>query len=158
MIGTKAEYKAFEELFECIYKGDTQAKRLSFALLEYIHLWDDLYDQDKTIEPEHASIVMLEGLTVIAGSPLWGPDMQAHMLNVFYRWTSANEFERAQRDDNELSKAWMLRAGVYDLFIVIAGRIHGVAWAKEIAPTVHRVYGETREDFLEEMKQCQHQQ
>jgi hypothetical protein len=158
MIGTQEEYKSFKELFDFIYKGDTQATQLSFALLEYIHLWDDLYDQDTLIEPDHASKVMLHGLTVIAGSPLWGPDMQAHMLNVFYRWTSANEFERAHADDNELSKAWMLRAGVYDLFIVIAGRIHGVDWGASVAPVVHRMYGETREEFLEEMKQCQHQQ
>lgn len=156
MIGEAAE-AAFKRLFDVIYKGNVEATRLSFALLRYVHLWDDLVDQDKAIAPMYASQVMLEGLTIIAGSPLWGPDMQAHALQAYYRWYSANTLEAAP-DEEQWAKAWMLRASVYDLFIVIAGRVHGVTWAESIAADVHRFYGEQLEEFIKEVKSCQNQQ
>lgn len=156
MIGEEAT-KSFSALFNTIYKADTEATRLSFALLRYVHLWDDLVDQDKSIEPSYASSVMLEGLTVIAGSPLWGPDMQAHALQAYYRWHSANVLE-SESDEEGWAKAWMLRASVYDLFIVIAGRLHGISWAEEVAPVVHKTYGEQLQLFIEEMRSCRNQQ
>ena len=155
MISNEAQ-NAFTELFACIYKGNKEATRVSFALLRYVHLWDDLIDKDRELTPAEINRVMLEGLTVIAGSYLWGPDMQAHALQAYYRWQSANALESSSAEEG-WAKAWMLRASVYDLFIVIAGRLHGVEWATDIAHIVHSTYGEQLNDFIEEVRSCQTQ-
>ena len=79
--------------------------------------------------------------------------MQANLLNVYLRWQDANSLEsdKASTDD-DLAKAWMLRAGLYDLFLILAAKLYGLQWAKEVGPVVRRCYGETLADFIKEIR------
>lgn len=143
----------FDKLFKLIYKDNVEACRLSFALLECVHTWDDLIDKDKPVDDKAINTAFLNALVHIGGSPLWTPDMGAHMLNVYLKWSDANYIEaHYKNDDNELAKAWMLRASCYDLFVLIATKLHGIAWGVQIGPSVRLTYGETLHSFLQEIK------
>lgn len=141
--------EVFEELFNIIYKGNAEAKALSFSLLQVAHTWDDLVDGDKEVSGDEANSAFLACLFGIPSSPLWDTCMQANLLNVYLRWQDANSLEA---EKVELEKAWMLRAGLYDLFVLIAFKLYGFAWAKEIGPIVRKTYGETLQDFIQEVQ------
>ena len=144
---------SFEELFDLIYKGHEEATRLSFDLLQLAHTWDDLVDGDKEVSGDEANSAFLACLFTVPSSPLWGVDMQANLLNVYLRWQDANSIEQAKdSSDDDLAKAWMLRAGLYDLFVLIATKLHGIMWAKEIGPIVRKCYGETLANFIKEIR------
>lgn len=148
-----AEHKAaFEELFDNIYKGDSNAKAISFILLSFLHIWDDIEDGDAiAVETVHGTF--LDVLTKLASYPLWDSHMQGTMISVFLRWQAANHIEQEDVvSDNDLAKAWMLRAGCYDLFVMLAYKLHGLAWASQISSFVYSFYGETLEAFIKEVR------
>lgn len=149
----QAHYDTFEQLFSFIYKDNKEAKKVSHALLQCLHVWDDLIDKDHPVSDNDIHAAFINALITIGGSPLWTPDMGAHMLNVYLKWQDANYIEHnCKQDSNELAKAWMLRASCYDLFVLLAVKLYGVAWGVEIGPKVRATYGESLTSFIEEIR------
>lgn len=149
---------SFNKLFSYIYKGNAEACTLAMNIISVLHIWDDLIDKDKSLTDEEINGAFLTALVSIGGSTLWTPDIAANMFNVYLRWHDANVIEkRKQATDNELAKAWMLRAGCYDLFVLLAVKLYGLDWGNHIGPIVRDWYGETLEDFIEEVRSCQDQ-
>lgn len=147
--------QSFEELFDYIYKGDQEACRLSFQLLEIAHKWDDLIDGEP-LEKRDVNSLLLNCIFTVQQSPYWvAMGIGHHILNVFLRWRDSDSIETSgEFSDDDLNKCYMLRAGVYDIFAVIAFYLHGEAWAEEVGPTIRRYYGETLSEYKEEMT-CQ---
>lgn len=141
---TSDHIKAFNNLFFHIYRGDVEAIKVSFKVLHFVHAWDDQFDEGKQLSDE----VLLSTLVDIGASPLWTADMGAHFKLVYLKWTVSNKFES---NKIELEKSWMLRAAVYDIFVMLADKLYGTAYAKTIAPLVYQTYGETLQDFLQEI-------
>ena len=76
-----------------------------------------------------------------------------HVLNCYLRWRDANTIEGSDKKiDSDLHKTYMLRAGVYDIFVIIAYYLYGDGWAEQIGPVVRKFYGETLDDYLREIK------
>lgn len=149
---TNEHRSAFGKLFAELYRGNIAATSLSFSLLEFLHLWDDIVDKDfdKVGDP---SKIFVDLLTSVAGNPLWDMHIQGCVISCYYRWHAANVFEKDKTStDDRLAKAWMLRASCYDLFLMIAGKLYGQDWARQCAPMVYDFYGEKLEDFLAEVK------
>ena len=143
----------FEPLFSYIFKGNKQASELAYMLLSIAHTWDDLVDKDKEVSAEQANTVFVDCLFNLQAHPLWGIDLQSNLLCVYFRWQSANSIEADKNStDNDLAMAWMLRASLYDLFILTAAKLYGISWAVEIAPVVHRYYGEPLQNFIQEIR------
>lgn len=149
---TDSHIAAFIALFERIYKGDKHTMSVALAIIKMLHTWDDLIDKDKPVTDAQVNMAFLDALTTIGGSPLWDSEMAGHMRNVYLRWHSANCIEAEKLSDNHLAKAWMLRAGCYDLFVMLAVKQYGVQWGETVAPLVYDFYGETLKEFLEEMQ------
>lgn len=144
---------SFTVLFNKIYKGDKHASWLSLALLHVLHTWDDLIDKDHPIESKDINSAFLIALTDISVSPLWDRDMAALLRSVYFRWQAANKFEASDAStDNDLAKAWMLRAGCYDFFVLIANKLYGDTWAEQISPVVYNFYGEELTTFIQEAR------
>lgn len=145
--------EVFEELFNLIYKGHEEAIRLSFDLLQLAHTWDDLVDGDKEVSGDEANTAFVACMSTPHRGLVGIVNMQANLLNVYLRWQDANSLEsdKASTDD-DLAKAWMLRAGLYDLFLLIATKLYGLQWAKEVGPVVRKCYGETLADFIKEIR------
>lgn len=140
----EGEREAFDVLFDHIYQGHTEAKRLSFMLLDVAHIWDDLVDRDKPVDNVQIDRAFLAALIHLPRHPLWFPaGLDHHVLNVFLRWRDATYLETHTPSEDDLNKAYMLRAGLYDVFVIIAHFLYGDAWAREIGPMVRQFYGET---------------
>lgn len=149
--------QAFEELFAYIYKEDREATRLSMLLLKIAHDWDDLIDGEP-LQRKDVNRLLLNCIFNVQQSPYWIPmGLNHHILNVFLRWRDSDTIERGDFTDEDLNKCFMLRAGIYDLFVIIAFYLHGEEWADEIGPVVRRFYGEKLTEYKEEMT-CQIQQ
>lgn len=144
---------SFKQLFAIIYKGDKHAEWLSLAILHVLHTWDDLVDKDKPVASSSINSSFVLALADISTSPLWDASMAITLKSVYFRWQTANTIERTKEStDNDLAKAWMLRAGCYDFFVLIARKLHGDAWAEQISPTVYNFYGEPLTDFIQEIR------
>jgi len=143
----------FNVLFDNIYKGNRQASELSFLLLNIVHTWDDLVDKDKPVSEAQINRAFLDATVRLTMNPLWDSHIASNFMNVYLRWSTANAIERDNASThNDLAKAWMLRASVYDIFVLIAHKLYGIEWAEEVGPVVHKYYGETLSDFIKEMR------
>ena len=83
---------------------------------------------------------------------LHAPVLSPALLGVFLQWQAANVLERG--DDDDMNKAYMLRAGIYTLFLTMAWVIGGNTWAAQVGPEIYRTYGETLPGFKKEMLEC----
>lgn len=152
---TPEHKQAFDSLFDYIYKKDAAAISISHSLLELCHAWDDIVDGDPITQDQVNSAFSL-ALFDLPKHPYWFQfGLNVHFLNVYLRWRDANIIEAdPSSTDNDLSKTYMLRAGIYDLFVIIAYHLYGDEWAKTIGVTVRKFYGETLAEYVEEMR-CQ---
>lgn len=150
--------QAFLPLFEHIYKNDTAAIELSFMLLDVSQVWDDLVDKDKPVSEEAIDTAFLYSLQCIPMHKYWSPALHSMLSSVYLRWHAANCIERdCSSNNDELSKAWMLRAGLFDLFELLSMQLHGIAFAKANARLVRQYYGERLDSFLLEVLECRTQ-
>ena len=142
--------KSFNDAFTYFYKANSGAIALSFMLLEVAHLWDDLIDGDK-VDEDDINRIFRYLIYDIPMNPVYNliPGIHVHLLSIFLRWRDATEMEKEENPD--LEKTYMLRAGIYDLFSLIAFHLHGDKWAKEIGPSVRKLYGETLTSLKEEL-------
>jgi len=142
-------------LFAHIYKGDASLCAVARAVLEAVHLWDDLMDGDP-VHTLDVNRVFLQLFLDVATHPLWDQQLAGLMYSVYLRWQEANYFECSETaTDHELAQAWMLRAGVFDIFVLLAAKAYGPAWAEQIGPIVRKCYGEDLKQFIYEVRSCQ---
>jgi len=140
---------AFDYFFE-----DNDASNLCLMLLEVAHIWDDMVDKDKDISPDNINTVFKYLVYDIPINPIYRriPSLPDHMLSVYLQWRDATNIENDGPSDDDLNKCYVLRAGIYDIFSVIAYYLRGDTIAKEIGPAIRRLYGETLDVYKEEFK------
>jgi hypothetical protein len=132
------------------FKGDHSAVQFAEMLWTAAQEWDDLQDEGKC--ENHNSL-----LSWLAFGKEYHPFfndnsriMRPAMLSMYLQWTAANELERG--DENDINKAYMLRAGLYGVFHQIAWICGGDEWAVSKGPEIYRHYGETLEELKVEFK------
>jgi len=140
---------AFLVAFNEFYSGNQDAINLSMMLLEVAHLWDDLIDKDK-VEDDDINRIFRYLIYDIPMNPVYRliPGINCHFLNVYLRWRDSNTMESFEKPDFE--KTYMLRAGIYDMFSLIAYHLFGDERAKEIGPKIRLLYGETLKSLRSE--------
>lgn len=148
--------EAMNALFEEIYLGDKNAIRLSLDFWDVCQAWDDLVDGGN-ISTDAINDAFLKCLLYIPTNPISVsmPELPYHIYNVFLRWRDSDAIERGSPTSEDLNKSYMLRAGVYDLFILIAAKLYGDKHAKNIGVKVRKYYGETLESYKLEILSCQ---
>lgn len=138
----------FEDHLAHWFCGDAEAVDFAVQAWDAAQLWDDLVDEGKCRDMQ----ALLAWLAFDKeDQPFFrdhGHILRPVMRSVYLQWTAANVLERGDRQD--VQKAWMLRAGIYGLFHVMAGLCGGDAWAREIGPDIWRQYGETADALAEE--------
>lgn len=156
-------FKAFEELFSYIYKGNKEASDLSLKLLKMANTLDDLVDKDNQVTNDDLHSLFSGALFDLPRSRMWVEfGLAHHLLGVYLRWKDATAIEIDENvTDNDLNKTYMLRAGIYDIFAVVAYYLYGEQWASEVGPTIRRYYGETLVEYKAEMinaksNRCRH--
>lgn len=143
-------------LFHDIYIGDVNAINLSMDLWDVCQTWDDLVDK-KELSKDEINSAFLKCILKIPTNPIYlsMPELPYHMYNVFLRWRDSDLMECSSPSDDDLNKSYMLRAGIYDLFILIAAKLYGDDHAKAIGVKVRKYYGETLESYKAEFLSCQ---
>lgn len=151
---TKDHIEAFNILFDEIYQGNQEAKELSFKILELAHTWDDLIDKDKQVTDEAINKAFMIAMFELSQYPLWRTaGLDHHMVNVYLRWRDATRIENDKSSsDDDLIKCYMLRAGFYDIFVIIAFHLFGLEWCDKVGVKVRKFYGEKPMQFLEEIR------
>jgi len=142
------------DLFLVWFKGDEEACEFAAKLWTAAQEWDDLEDEGKC--ESHNSL-----LSWLAFGKEYTPYFirNAHVLrpiflSTYLQWRAANVLDKG--DANDIAKSYMLRAGIYGMWHVMAWLIGGDDWAAECGPEIYRSYGETPGELLREM-QCQTQ-
>ena len=148
---TNNDKESFKLLFDKIYQGNNDAISLSFILLDIAHAWDDLIDKDTAVNDININSAFLGATVGLSTNPLWGEDLAYNLLNIYIKWQTANKIETdTNSSKNEMSKAWCLRACLYDLFTLISVKLYGIEWGVKVSPLVVLFYGETLSEYLKE--------
>jgi hypothetical protein len=149
---TNEQRSAFELAFNRWFLGNPGAVRACLDLLEVSHLWDDVVDQDKPVDPETANRAMRKAMIDLPSNPFWSANlgMLTPVMQLAYmQWRAANELEKSVVTA-DLQKAYMLRASLYSVFHYVAALCGGIDHADKIGPEIYRLYGETFDTFREE--------
>jgi len=143
---TKDQRESFYNAFHGFYKGNESAISLSMMLVDVSQVWDDIIDGDP-VTSDNVNRVFRYLIYDIPLNPVYRliPSMPDHLLNIYLKWRDATAMEAEEKPD--LEKTYMLRAGLYDIFSLIAYHLCGDDWAKQIGPEVRKLYGETLDDL-----------
>ena len=138
-----------EEYFDKWFKGDLAAIDFAASLWTVCQEWDDLEDEGKA--QNHNAL-----LSWLAFGKEYTPYFAANshllrpvMLSSYLQWRAANVLDNGNRQDVE--KSYMLRAGIYQVWHMMAWIAGGDDWASECGPEIYRTYGETVDSLWSEM-------
>jgi len=129
------------------FRGDEAAAHFAGQLWAAAQAWDDV--EDEGARPGNALLSWLAfGKETHPFFARHAPILRPAMLRMYLDWRAANALERGGRDD--VAKAYVLRAGVYGVFHMMAWCIGGDDWAAEVGPEIWRAYSETPEGLWRE--------
>lgn len=145
--------QALRQFLDTLYQGNRQAIDLSIKLFGIAQVWDDIIDGDE-YSVQSVNRAFVAALVEIPTNPIYQamPELPYHIYNVFLRWRDATNIENGAHDDNDLHKCYMLRAGLYDIFALIAAKLYGDDYAEKVGPSIRRFYGETFQSYSKEFK------
>ena len=144
---------ALKAALSAIYQGNQDAVELSLMLYSVAQVWDDIVDGD-AVTARDVNTAFVDALVKIPTNRIYQlmPELPYHIYNVFLRWRDATNIENNQPSENDLHKCYMLRAGLFDIFALIAAKMFGDDYAAEVGVTIRRLYGETFESYSQEFR------
>lgn len=152
MIISNEHREAFVTFFMEIFQND-EATKLAMMFVEVANVWDDIVDGDNEyLEHDDINKAFRYLVYDIPKNRIYQaiPSLPDHWLNVYLRWRDSDDIECGYHSEDDLNKCYMLRAGLYDLFSIIAWYLRGDDEMKTIGPMIRRFYGETLEQYKEE--------
>lgn len=138
------------EAFQRWFKGEQTAVAYCLDLAYISHLWDDLIDKDKQRTDEEINNAFMAALFTIPTNPFfrkYESELRPLMASVVQQWEVSNVLEIGDESDRE--KAYMLRAGIYQIFHYCAQLVGGLQWGRKIGPEIYRFYEETVTSYQE---------
>ena len=144
---------ALKAALSAIYQGNQDAVELSLMLYNVAQVWDDIVDGE-AVTARDVNAAFVDALVKIPTNRIYQlmPELPYHIYNVFLRWRDATNMENKQPSENDLHKCYMLRAGLFDIFALIAAKMFGDDYAAEVGVTIRRLYGETFESYSQEFR------
>ena len=134
--------------------GNSNAIVFCLDMIKAIHLWDDLIDKDNELNDEEINDVFTFLMVDMPMNPFYAVNHReiAPMMNtIILKWHTANVFEK-EKEVNDVDKAYMLRAELYQLFVLCATLIGGREWGREMSIHIWRLYGESVKELKKEVK------
>ena len=122
------------EILTRVAKGDAMAFDFMWRFWNFMHVYDDLVDQDKPIGVETAAQELLAFVQTISFNPFY--QKHSHQLyplivRCCHRWVTGDEM-LASDDDTKRAQSTVVRCGELDLFMYIAYLIGGWTHMREI--------------------------
>jgi len=134
--------------------GNSNAIVFCLDMIKAIHLWDDLIDKDNELKDEEINDVFTFLMVDMPMNPFYAVNQREiapMMQNIILKWHTANVFEK-EKEVNDVDKAYMLRAELYQLFVLCATLIGGREWGREMSIHIWRLYGESVKELKKEVK------
>jgi len=144
----------FKENLDYWLIGNTQAVQFCLDMIKAIHLWDDLIDKDTKIEDEDINEVFTFLMVDMPMNPFYvlnQRDIAPMMNTIILKWHTANVFEK-EKKVNDVDKAYVLRAELYQLFVLCATLIGGREWGRDMSVNIWRLYDESVKDLKKEVQ------
>ena len=144
----------FRENLSYWLQGNSNAIVFCLDMIKAIHLWDDLIDKDNELKDEEINDVFTFLMVDMPMNPFYAVnqrDIAPMMQNIILKWHTANVFEK-EKEVNDVDKAYMLRAELYQLFVLCATLIGGREWGREMSIHIWRLYGESVKELKKEVK------
>jgi hypothetical protein len=134
--------------------GNSNAVVFCLDMIKAIHLWDDLIDKDNELKDEEINDVFTFLMVDMPMNPFYAVnqrDIAPMMQNIILKWHTANVFEK-EKEVNDVDKAYMLRAELYQLFVLCATLIGGRQWGRDMSISIWRLYGESVKELKKEVQ------
>ena len=112
---------------------------------------DDWHDEDPIPQNEKLKVIHL-CLVGLSGNPFFLQNYHRllPLLNSFIlKWSAANDIED-NRLKEHLPKAYMWRAGFYDIVLEVVSIVYGFDVASNLSSYVLKMYGETYDEYSKE--------
>lgn len=150
---TKEQEFILRQNLDGVMLGNKAAIDLCITLFGIAQVWDDIIDGD-SVSAKDVNNAFISALVAIPTNPIAQlmPELPWHIYNVFLRWRDATSIENNSPSDSDLHKCYMLRAGFYDIPLLIAAKLYGDEHAEKVGVTVRRMYGEIFEEYAKEFK------
>lgn len=129
----------------------TDAADWLLSIWETIQFFDDVADQDP-VSRQQLNKVLWSVLVTAPQNPFYvanAVELSAVLATQILKWQASDQSERAGRAD---PKAYMWRAGYYDLVLYCVGIVHGHEAATAASEDVLRLYGEDYSKYLKEFE------
>jgi hypothetical protein len=134
--------------------GNSNAVVFCLDMIKAIHLWDDLIDKDNELKDEEINDVFTFLMVDMPMNPFYAVNQREiapMMQNIILKWHTANVFEK-EKEVNDVDKAYMLRAELYQLFVLCATLIGGRQWGRDMSISIWRLYGESVKELKKEVQ------
>lgn len=134
--------------------GNSNAVSFCLDMIKAIHLWDDLIDKDSKLEDEEINDVFTFLMVDMPMNPFYvlnQRDIAPMMNTIILKWHTANVFEK-EKKVNDVDKAYMLRAELYQLFVLCATLIGGREWGRDMSVNIWRLYSESIKELKKEVQ------
>jgi hypothetical protein len=118
-------------------------------LYDAIQVFDDVADGDP-VDRQALDATIWNTLVGMNQNPFWianSHNLAPVVATMILKWQASDQAERAGEAD---AKAFVWRAGYYDVVLMVIQLCHGVNSAKAMAKQVMQLYGETYEDYMKE--------
>jgi len=112
----KEQLAEFKAAFTLFYLGNTNAVYLALDILYVAHVWDDIID-DTAVSTHHINTAFRKLIYDIPTNPIMDKELNVILLSCYNQWSAANDIEDS---GEQLDKAYMLRASIYQAFQYIA--------------------------------------
>lgn len=128
--------------------GDETAVELACELFDLAQQWDDLVDEGDISKANPVLAYLGFRLNYRPFFARYENLLRPALLVAYLNWRDANVLERGDEADKE--KAFMLRAGIYDVFALMAWIVGGEDHSARVGPSIRRAYAERLADFMQE--------
>lgn len=137
-----------------VLKNDRDAVKFVMDIAGISRIWDDLYDQDRKVDPYDLNLAFWRALVEIPSNPFYVqyqyqliPLLREYINN----WMDANEFERG--DHHQKTLAFVLRDSLGGLLAQCAYILGGYDWMRQMSPKIRAVqFEESFEQYLEDLE------
>lgn len=135
------------------FRGNEDAVRFALDLWVVAKVWDDVVDPSADSSVEDVNDMLRRLIYTIPTNPFYAAnahELAPIMHDMMLRWQIAIKMEGDQKD-GDLHKAFILRAGIYQVLVYIASLSVDATWAVVVGPEIWRTYGVTLDEYVKAM-------
>lgn len=145
----ESDIEAYKQFFDA-HIQDANAAQFLMDVLTLCRTWDDGHDGDK-VDPGRVDRSYMNLMHWIPNNPFYqayAQQLHTMMIMMYIKWQVANEYERKNEG---IEKAYMLRAGMYDIIHYVLFLTCGLEEAEKLGMKLWNMYCDTVDDLKAEV-------